>query len=109
MITIRIADFSVTPGGRFYKDGPNSGQAFRDQHLIPAFERSNEEVTVVLDDVAGLPPSFLEEAFGGLVRAMRLAPEAVLKRLKFIANETDLQGRVALIKKFISEAKPEFA
>lgn len=60
-------DFSVYPGGRTPDDGPYSGQEFRDQFLIPSLE-SREHVIVDFDGTRGYGSSFLEEAFGGLVR-----------------------------------------
>ena len=62
-----VQDFSKYPGGRYITDGPYSGELFREQHLIPALE-SNEKVVIEFDGAAGYPVSFLEEAFGGLVR-----------------------------------------
>ncbi len=69
MSTVSIArDFSVTPGGRFNRDGPASGEAFRKRFLEPAI-RDDTPICVELDEVAGLPSSFLEEAFGGVFRS----------------------------------------
>ncbi len=66
-VMISIAkDFTDTPGGRNRTDGPYSGERFRDDVLVPALERG--EVEVDLDGVLGFGSSFLEEAFGGLVR-----------------------------------------
>lgn len=68
MIMINIAEqFSRTPGGRFYSDGPYSGQQFREKVLRPALEKGGL-VEVILDGVRGYGSSFLEEAFGGLIR-----------------------------------------
>lgn len=68
MVMISIAsDFSRFPGGRYVTDGPHSGEKFRDNVLIPAFSK-NEKVSVNLDGTRGYGSSFLEEAFGGLVR-----------------------------------------
>ena len=65
--TINLArDFTKFPGGRFRSDGPFSGEEFREDYLLPALQ-NYENVTVILDGVAGLPSSFQEEAFGGLV------------------------------------------
>lgn len=65
---IHIAnDFSPFPVGRHRTDGPFTGEAFREDFLIPALKEGS--VLVILDDVMGLPTSFFEEAFGGLVRA----------------------------------------
>jgi hypothetical protein len=66
MISV-INNFSENPSGRYRTDGPNSGQRFREEVLAPALE-SNESVTVDLDGALGFGSSFLEEAFGGLVR-----------------------------------------
>lgn len=60
--------FSRFPAGRFHADGPFSGQAFRERFLIPAM-RTGKSFLVELDGTAGFGSSFLEEAFGGLVRA----------------------------------------
>lgn len=60
-------DFSRYPAGRYVEDGPFSGAAFRDDILIPALQ-AGEHIHVELDGVRGYGSSFLEEAFGGLVR-----------------------------------------
>lgn len=59
-------DFSVYPGGRYLSDGPFSGEEFRNK-IIPLFQ-INDAVVIDLDGVRGHPASFLEEAFGGLLR-----------------------------------------
>lgn len=65
---IEIAkDFTIYPGGRKSKDGPGSGEEFRRRFLLPNIEQGRK-ITVVLAGVYGYPVSFLEEAFGGLVR-----------------------------------------
>jgi hypothetical protein len=61
-------DYSETPAGRFKKDGPKSGEEFREEFLVPSL-RSGKQVVVQLDGVLGYGSSFLEEAFGGLVRS----------------------------------------
>lgn len=61
-------EYSETPAGRFKKDGPKSGEEFRDTFLIPNL-KGGKKVTVQLDGVLGYGSSFLEEAFGGLVRS----------------------------------------
>src|SRR3954470_14868043 len=55
------------PAGRYVADGPFSGEAFRQKFLIPAFTQGQRFI-VDLDGTAGFGSSFLEEAFGGLVR-----------------------------------------
>lgn len=68
MQTISIArDYTPYPGGRYRKNGKGSGQEFREEYLVPIFQE-NRTATIDLDGASGYPPSFLEEAFGGLVR-----------------------------------------
>lgn len=66
MISI-AKDFSPHPAGRYVADGPYSGQMFREELLYPAL-RDNERVEIDMDGALGFGSSFLEEAFGGLVR-----------------------------------------
>lgn len=67
--TISIAkDFSDTPAGRYRSDSTRSGEAFREDLLEPAL-RKGGSVMVDLDGTLGFGSSFLEEAFGGLVRS----------------------------------------
>ncbi|QBR40976.1 DUF4325 domain-containing protein [Kerstersia gyiorum] len=62
-------DFSPFAAGRYRTDGPWSGEKFREEVLLPALKQPNIVVQVKLDGTLGLGSSFLEEAFGGLVRA----------------------------------------
>jgi len=83
-VTIYVArDFTKLPCIRSRSDGKKSGEEFRDDILLPAL-RSNARVVVDLDGVLSLGSSFLEEAFGGLVRkgyftAKELTAKLVLK------------------------------
>lgn len=61
-------EFTRTPAGRYVSDGPFSGQRFREEVLLPAL-KDGKQVAVSLDGAVGFGSSFLEEAFGGLVRA----------------------------------------
>ena len=70
-ININIAkDFSDVPAGRNSEDGEFNGEVFRDKHLKPALEKiaKGDKVIVNINDVEGYGSSFLEEAFGGLIR-----------------------------------------
>ena len=81
MKEIHIAtDFSRAPAGRYCGDGPRSGEEFREKYLVPAL-RSGERVVVYLDGVEGYGSSFLEEAFGGLVRVNGFQSDNLLEIL----------------------------
>jgi hypothetical protein len=85
--TIAIAkQFSDVPAGRFYSDGEVSGQAFRERLLLPALANGGH-VLVDLDGVEGYGSSFLEEAFGGLIREHGLRFADLQDRLSFKSNE----------------------
>lgn len=67
-IAINVAEaFSRFPFGRYPEHGDDNGQRFREEFLIPALDDGNE-VCVDLTGARGLAASFLEEAFGGLIR-----------------------------------------
>ncbi len=81
-------DFSRYPAGRYTTDGPFSGQAFRDEHLVPAL-KSHSSVVIDLEGARGYGSSFPEEAFGGVVR-QGFDAEDVLKRLSFRSQDNSL-------------------
>lgn len=90
MTTLAIArDFSEYPAGRYRVDGAFSGEVFRDDLLEPTL-REYDVVEVNLDGSMGYGSSFLEEAFGGLVRLGKFTGEALHKKLKFHYEEDPL-------------------
>jgi len=98
MITIDLArDFSRTPFGRYLSDSPNSAEKFRDDFLLPAFtKRPVEKVVVDFSGISmGLGSSFLEEAFGGLVRQGVPA--------KLIIDNLEIKSRLPIYTKQITE------
>jgi len=82
-------EFGRYPAGRYLSDGPYSGQKFREDFLIPALRGEDEEIEVILSDARGLKSSFLEEAFGGLVRAGFKADD-LIRRFKFVSRDPSL-------------------
>ena len=101
--TIEIArDFSKFPAGRFRGDGEASGEAFRDM-LADALS-SGEGVVVVFDGVAGFGSSFLEEAFGGLVRVCHMDKAFLDKRLHLQTDDPVLADFVKLAERYITDA-----
>lgn len=63
---LKLSDFTKTPGGRYRNDGPFSAEEWRDDYLVPAAKIG--PIVVDLDGTAGIASSFIEEAFGGLMR-----------------------------------------
>ena len=103
-MNISIAkDFSDAPWGRTPDDSVYCGANFRDQLLLPAL-RGNEKVVVSLDGVEGLGSSFLDEAFGGLVRTHRFTTEQLKAKLFVVTTEPSLELYVQLIWEYIAEA-----
>jgi len=96
-------DFSRYPAGRYTNDGPYSGEAFRDRFLIPALSDINQKLVIELDDARGLGSSFLEEAFGGLVRA-GFSADDLFKRIELRANDKSLVEEIHTYIKDQSEA-----
>ena len=88
--TLNIArEYSRSPAGRFRKDGPATGERFREDFLKPALE-SNEYVEVNLNDTGGYGSSFLEESFGGLIRTRYLTLSEFRRRIKLTASGAHL-------------------
>jgi hypothetical protein len=92
-ITINVGkDFSRFPVGRYLADGDSNGERFREQCLRPALVRA-EKVEIVFDDALGYGSSFLEEAFGGLVRNGYSAA-ALLAKLILTTGDDSLREEV---------------
>lgn len=83
MVNINIAqEYTKTPGGRFIKEGQFSGEDFREKILKPRYKEAIEEDTklrIVLDGGYGYGSSFLEEAFGGLVRELGKIDSSIME------------------------------
>ncbi|MDR0189778.1 STAS-like domain-containing protein [Pseudomonas yamanorum] len=87
MVKINISkDFSAYPSGRYRRDSAFSGEAFRDELLAPTLEK-NDVVEVMFDGSLGYSSSFLEEAFGGLVRQKKFSKETLHRKLKLYYKE----------------------
>ena len=83
-------DFSETPGGRTPKEGEFSGAEFRNSILEPAYKaciENNENLTIDFDHCYGIGTSFLEEAFGGLVREYKY--KNILDNIILVANDDE--------------------
>ena len=66
-----VREFTLTPGPRLEDDGNFSGEEFRKRYLLPRYleaVKNGGYLLVILEGTKGYASSFLEEAFGGLVR-----------------------------------------
>lgn len=98
--TVNIGkSFSRFPAGRYSADGPASGERFREDVLRPLLAQGFD-ILIQLDDALGYGSSFLEEAFGGLVRSGIPASE-LLRRIRFESFDDSL---IAEIHAYIEEA-----
>ena len=105
MINIVIAnDFSKTPYGRIMSDSPYSAEKFRKDFLVPALRSGEQEVVVDFNGILGVGSSFLEEAFGGLVRKEGLNKNGLQKRLVI---KSEMPFYKEQIERFIDNAEPE--
>lgn len=98
-------DFSRTPLGRYHpKDGPNSGERFRQELLVPAL-KEHAKVIVRIDQVEGYGSSFLEEAFGGLVRKEGFSSSELKTKLEIECLNPDYFFYKSAIWRHIDRAK----
>ena len=96
---IEIAtDFSDVPAGRF-----DAGELFQREFLVPALEAGGN-VTVILDGVEGYGSSFLEEAFGGLIRNCGFQYSDLRQRLQIVAESEEYQVYRDIITQYMEDA-----
>jgi hypothetical protein len=77
---IKLADYTKFPSVRYKADGPSSGEQFRDDHIVPALNL-HYQIIIDLNGVPGYPTSWIEEAFGGLVRVNKFKVNDLRARL----------------------------
>jgi len=94
-------DFSEWPGGRVESDGKFSGERFRKQFLVKCL-RNDQIVKVIFDDDYGYGSSFLEEAFGGLVRVEGFTAQFVLDHLVLDTSDNFMKFG---IRRYITDAE----
>lgn len=102
---INIAEeFSVSTGGRYIEESDYSGELFRENMLEPRYQAAlekGEKLEIDFDNLYGYSPSFLEEAFGGLVRVRK--EHGIFDNLILISN--DSASLVEDVKKYITQAE----
>ncbi len=78
---VRVEEFTTTPYGRFAHDSQHSGEAFRELHLVPALQ-IHGRVQVNFGNITTCPLVWLEEVFGGLVRAHSFTFELLQQQME---------------------------
>jgi hypothetical protein len=101
---INIArDFSRYPAGRYRTDGPYPGEKCREDFLVPVL-RKGKMLVVELDGTMGYGSSFLEETFGGLVRADGFTPEELRNKVLLVTKDKALCEEIW---EYVQEAQQE--
>lgn len=82
-LTVKVVkDFDPKPYGRTRDDGEASGAEFRERILVPALEK-NDAVHVDLTGYNRYGRSFLDEAFGGLIRENGYTYQSLMSKLTY--------------------------
>ena len=109
MITLSISkDFSRVLGARFPHEGNHSGQEFRTKILLPKLREAmvkKEKLCIILDGTAGLGASFLEEAFGGLIREDKIPYEELQSIIELVSEEDE--DYIEEINQYIKDANEQ--
>jgi hypothetical protein len=100
-------EYSAYPAGRDETDGPFNGEKFRKIYLLPRYQQAvdgNADLVVSLDGVMSFGSSFLEEAFGGLVRKEHVEKSDLQRRLRILIGRPGNGRYEAAIKRYIRQA-----
>lgn len=85
-------EFSATPGPRKKIEGDFSGESLRKGVLVEKLQQAiNQDVKLIidLDGTAGYGTSFLEEAFGGLIRENGYSYKTIEDHVVFKSTEEE--------------------
>ncbi|MDG9758105.1 DUF4325 domain-containing protein [Pseudomonas sediminis] len=95
MATLNIGkEFSTYPEGRYYSDEGDSGEEFREEHLLPKLKNllNNEKLLIILDDgVEGYGSSFLTEGFAGVVKYGHMKSDELLSKIEISYSDPDFE------------------
>ncbi len=96
MTKIIVRDFSDAPSGRYRTDGPYSGEAFREDVLVPALG-AFARVEIDLDGPRGYPSSFVDEAFAGVLRSEAFGKDDVQEKIFLLYTDSKLEPYISTI------------
>ncbi|WP_270729580.1 STAS-like domain-containing protein [Shimia sp. Alg240-R146] len=103
-------DFWPFPAGRVEADGPYNGERFRKEKLLPALiaaEEAEAVLVVQLDGLKSCGSSFLESAFGGLVRYEGYTARKLQKLIRIDLQSSSLERYKISIETHIKRAVAE--
>ena len=107
-VELKIAEeYSAYPAGRDEDDGPFNGEKFRKDFLLPRYNRAlaqGVDLVVSLDGVKSFGSSFLEEAFGGLVRKEKVEKRDLRNRLRIVIGHPGNARYQSAIERYINQA-----
>jgi len=87
-------DFDKDPSGRYYTDGPASGERFREEFLKPKLGSlsRDEKLEIIIDgEVEGYGSSFLVEGFAGLVKHGYFSKDFLRNRMIIKFSDPDFE------------------
>ena len=91
MITIDLSsDFATYPMGRDDNDGPDNGQKFYRQFILPNL-KSNTKMRIVLDGVLSLGSSFLDEAFHIMPKESGFSRKTLEQLITIVAETSEFK------------------
>lgn len=108
-ISISIAeDFYPYPAGRDDDDGPYNGKKFRTEVLLPRLieaEQRGLKLVVSLDGLKSCGSSFLESAFGGLIRNGDFDHRSIWKNMEIKYDNPILARYARAVEGHVKRAK----
>lgn len=96
-VLIEVGDFSKTPYGRYPDDGDANGSKFREILEVKLRDPNISKIYVSLDSVEDgyeYGSSFLEEAFGGLVRVSKINKDQIFSKLVIVTENDDYKDEI---------------
>ena len=104
-------EFAINPRGVRHEDSDVSAQRFREEFLEPIFtspEKYSRPVKIVLHNaVGGFGASFLDEAFGELVRKKLITPANFDDTFELVADRGGFWLFARMIRTLVAEAAQE--
>lgn len=95
-------DFSRAPAGRYRDYGKFSGEAFREDILLPSLlDNKISSIVIDLNGLEGVGSSFWDEAFGDIIRKNKISKSEFFNKVHLLCN--DDETLIPTIKKIIEE------